>query len=669
MKLLIIILFCSWTFLSYSQSPSFMPMPESVKILSGKMMIDSNFTIAINGPESKRIREASVRFLERLGKASTVRIPLNAIVKRNNSALSITFKSSPEMPSESADESYSLKIESKGIILNAATDLGALRGLETLLQSMQQEIGGFYFPALEIKDSPRFAWRGLMMDACRHFMPVDVVKRTLDVMSSMKMNVFHWHLSEDQGFRVESFKFPLLHEKGSDGMYYTQAQIKDIVLYANLRGIRVIPEFDLPGHATAWLVGYPGLASAPGPYEIERFFGVFDPTFDPTVERTYEFLDAFFGEMAGLFPDPIMHIGGDENNGIQWNNNPAIQSFMNDNGIRDNHGLQVYFNKRLITILKKYNKQMMGWDEIMEEGLPTSAIIHSWRGKEFLVKAAEKGYKTVLSAGYYIDLSHSAAFHYKNDPITSDMIMTKEQQARILGGEAPMWAELVNEENVESRIWPRVAAIAERFWSPGDVKDEVDMYRRLLAVEPFLELSGSHHIRNREMMIRRLWGAEDWQILKNLLDWLEPIEGYNRHGSKPRYTSLVPLSRAVDASMPDARNVAEFRVLLDDYVKSKDSIIWKKMEEMIDNTIEQRQNLLQVLPHKPALREIIPLSDNVVQSAMITQQIMDYYAKNKTLKGLNTKDLLNRAAVFQTAHAELESGFLPMMQELVKKLE
>lgn len=633
------------------------------------MLIDSNFTIAVNGPESRRLSEASKRFLERLGKVSTIRIPKNATAKGKNGALTITFQSCPAMPSESADESYRLKIEASGISLIALTDLGALRGLETLLQSLQEDIGGFYFPALEIEDSPRFAWRGLMMDACRHFMPVDVVKRTLDVMSSMKMNVFHWHLSEDQGFRVESFKFPLLHEKGSDGMYYTQAQIKDIVQYADLRGIRVIPEFDLPGHATAWLVGYPELASAPGPYKIERFFGVFDPTFDPTVERTYEFLDAFFAEMAGLFPDPVLHIGGDENNGIQWNNNPAIQSFMNDNGIRDNHGLQVYFNTRLITILKKYNKQMMGWDEIMEEGLPTSAIIHSWRGKEFLVKASEKGYNTVLSAGYYIDLSHSAAQHYKNDPITSEMILTKEQEVRILGAEATMWAELVNEENVESRLWPRVAAIAERFWSSGDLKDEIDMYRRLLAIEPFLELSGSHHIRNREMMIRRLWTADDWQILENLLDWLEPLEGYNRHGSKPRYTSLVPLSRGVDATMPDARNVVQFRVLLDDFIASKDSVAWNKMYSLITKTIEQRQILLQVLPHKSALRELIPLSDNVMQSAMITQQIMDYFDKNNSLKGLNTKDLLNQASIFQTVHAELESGFLPMMQELVKRLE
>lgn len=668
MKILVTLLLGALVFCAQSQTPAFMPLPHSIQMQSGKMFIDSNFNIAINGPESKRLAVAAGRFLERLGKATAIRIPVNAVVRRNKGNVEITIQSSPVMPSETADESYSLKIESQKILLQAASDLGAMRGLETLLQSLQQDMGGFYFPALKIEDRPRFAWRGLMLDVCRHFMPVDVVKRTLDVMSSMKMNVFHWHLSEDQGFRVESRKFPLLHEKGSDGMYYTQAQIKDIVQYADLRGIRVIPEFDLPGHATAWLVGYPELASAPGPYEIERFFGVFDPTFDPTVERTYEFLDAFFGEMATLFPDPVMHIGGDENNGIQWNNNPAIQSFMNDNGIRDNHGLQVYFNKRLITILKKYNKQMMGWDEIMEEGLPTSAIIHSWRGKEFLVKAAEKGYKTVLSAGYYIDLSHSAAHHYKNDPITSDMILTKEQERRILGGEAPMWAELVNEENVESRIWPRVAAFAERFWSAGEVKNEVDMYRRLLAIEPFLELSGSHHVRNREMMIRRLWGADDWQILKNLLDWLEPIEGYNRHGSKPRYTSLVPLSRAVDATMPDARNVAEFRVLLDDFVKSKESVVWNKMYGMITETIEQRNKLLEMLPQKPALREIIPLSDNVMQSALITRQIMDYYEKNKSLKGLNTKDLLNRASIFQTPYAELESGFLPLIQELVNKL-
>ena len=181
-------------------------------------------------------------------------------------------------------------------------------------------------PAISIDDSPRFPWRGLMIDVSRHFIPLDVLKRNLDGMAAVKLNVFHWHLSDNQGFRVESKKFPKLHELGSDGLYYTQDEVRDLIAYARERGIRVVPEFDMPGHSTAWFVGYPELASGPGPYEIERKWGVFDPAMDPTREETYKFLDEFIGEMARLFPDQFFHIGGDEVNGKQWDANPKIQA-------------------------------------------------------------------------------------------------------------------------------------------------------------------------------------------------------------------------------------------------------------------------------------------------------------------------------------------------------
>ena len=213
------------------------------------------------------------------------------------------------------DESYSLEISPAGAKLDAATPLGIMRGLETFLQLVQTTSDGFAVPAIAIQDKPRFPWRGLMIDVGRHFIPLDVLKRNLDGMAAVKLNVFHWHLSENQGFRVESKKFPKLQEMGSDGLYYTQDEVRDLIAYARDRGIRVVPEFDMPGHSTAWFVGYPELASGPGPYQIERKWGVFDPAMDPTQERTYKFLDGFIGEMAKLFPDQYFHIGGDEVNG------------------------------------------------------------------------------------------------------------------------------------------------------------------------------------------------------------------------------------------------------------------------------------------------------------------------------------------------------------------
>src|SRR5262249_32966342 len=244
------------------------------------------------------------------------------------------------------EESYSLSVGRSGAELTAATTLGAMRGLETFLQLVRITAQGFAVPAVTIHDQPRFAWRGLMLDSSRHFLPLHVIKRNLDGMAALKLNVFHWHLSDNQGFRVESKRFPKLQEMGSDELYYTQDEIREVVEYAYDRGIRVVPEFDMPGHSTAWFVGYPELASAPGPYAIERKWGVFDPAMDPTRESTYKFLDVFIGEMAKLFPDEFFHIGGDEVNGKQWDANPKIQQFMHSHGLKDNADLQAYFNRR-----------------------------------------------------------------------------------------------------------------------------------------------------------------------------------------------------------------------------------------------------------------------------------------------------------------------------------
>jgi len=283
-----------------SAEPALMPWPAKIAMGQGSLAIGPTIRIALTGYTEPRLENAARR--------------LGAIVADQSTATLIIQCEHASQPIQQLgeDESYRLEITQKQASLSAPNPLGVLRGLETFRQLLVAGANGFEMPVADIQDHPRFPWRGLHLDVSRHWMPVEVVKRNLDAMAAVKLNVFHWHLSDDQGFRVESKRFPKLQQLGSDGLYYTQEQVREVIAYARDRGIRVVPEFDIPGHTTSWLVGYPELASAPGPYQIERNWGVFDPTMDPTRESTYQFLDAFTGEMTALFPDAFFHIGGDE---------------------------------------------------------------------------------------------------------------------------------------------------------------------------------------------------------------------------------------------------------------------------------------------------------------------------------------------------------------------
>ena len=410
---------------------------------------------------------------------------------------------------------------------------------------------------VDIQDHPRFPWRGLHLDVSRHWMPIEVVKRNIDGMAAVKLNVFHWHLSDDQGFRVESKRFPKLQQLGSDGNYYTQEQVREVVAYARDRGIRVVPEFDVPGHTTSWLVGYPELASAPGPYQIERNWGVFDPTMDPTRESTYQFLDAFIDEMAALFPDPFFHIGGDEVTGKQWKSSARIRAFMRKNGLKSTEELQAYFNRRLQKIVAKNGKRMEGWDEILDPDLPKDIVIQSWRGQKSLAEAARHGFSSILSAGYYLDHMEPASTLYAVDPLDGDAAsLPDEQKARILGGEVAMWGEFVSPENVDSRIWPRAAAVAERLWSPQDVKDVPSMYRRLAAVQ----LGAGATRRSSIFNARTL--AMCPEPLKTLADVVTPAT-FGQRIRTHKYNQQTPLNQLVDAARPESEMAREFSDLVD----------------------------------------------------------------------------------------------------------
>jgi hexosaminidase len=316
-----------------------MPLPQQATPGTGEFVINNGFGIAFEGYQEPRLERAKQRFLNILSRQTG--IPLWREAALNQPAFFIkTAGASAAVQQLQEDESYHLQIMPGQVHLEAANPLGVLHGLQTFLQLVRITPQGFTVPAMTIDDRPRFPWRGLMLDESRHFQPLDVVYRTLDGMEAVKLNVFHWHLSDDQGFRVESKQYPLLQEKGSDGLFFTQEEIHQVIEYARDRGIRVIPEFDMPGHTTAWFVGYPDLASGTGPYAIERDWGIFNPAMDPTRDSTYQFLDKFVGEMTALFPDAYFHVGGDECNGKEWDTNPRIQQYLKDHVLKDNAALQ-----------------------------------------------------------------------------------------------------------------------------------------------------------------------------------------------------------------------------------------------------------------------------------------------------------------------------------------
>ena len=256
-----------------------MPWPANLRTGSGSLRIDSSFSVALTGHTEARLDRAAQRFLRQLSRQTA--LPFSAKAPNKPTLTVHTDHASKEVQELGEDESYALSVTPDGAKIDAPTPLGAMHGLQTFLQLVKVSPDGFAAPAVTIQDKPRFPWRGLMIDVARHFIPLDILKHNLDGMEAVKMNVFHWHLSEDQGFRAESRKFPKLR-LGSDGLYYTQDEIRDLIAYARDRGIRVVPEFDMPGHSTAWFVGYPELASGPGPYQIERKWGVFNPAMDVT---------------------------------------------------------------------------------------------------------------------------------------------------------------------------------------------------------------------------------------------------------------------------------------------------------------------------------------------------------------------------------------------------
>jgi hexosaminidase len=573
------------------QNTALLPVPQNIAFHSGRFMLNANFSIAVKADASDSVLYFAInRAFQTLNRRTALYFGQQRITAKDISDTSLLIINVKHKTAVTigGDESYNLTITPKNIRLDAPSTIGALHGLETFLQLVQHGQAGFFLPALSIQDAPRFVWRGLMIDVARHFIPVDVIERNIDAMAAVKMNVLHLHLSDDEGFRVESKVYPELQKKGSYGEYFTHAQIKELITYAKRRGIMIVPEFDMPGHTTGFLAAYPNLASIPGVYQPGPRFpfsgkpmGLMDimkmintsptPSFDPAKESTYVFLDKFLGEMSSLFNSPYMHIGADENNGVSWRNNPAIVAFMKKNNLPDTHALQAYFVNRVQRILTKHHRHTLGWEELLSENLPKDVAVQVWTDGSKMNAAVKLGHPVIISRGFYLDMFMPAYTHYQNDLLAGKLSDTLA--SKVLGGEAAQWAEAVDKDNIETRVWPRAAAIAERLWSPYEVTDVDDMYRRLFVISGQLDEIGVQHISSYERGLRRLTGGGDISPLKTLTDVLTPIKGYKKLFAKMgKPVSLTyqtaPLTDVSDIVFVDSEVKRQFRAAVKSYSKN-----------------------------------------------------------------------------------------------------
>ncbi len=725
-----------------------MPLPSSLELKGGKLYLSSIPKPSYNGISTERLDRAYERFADRLAsKTAASPTASSAPDEVETDAIEIRIRCdsvSSQYPSLEEDESYRLKIDGKGIELSAPEERGIFHGLETLFQLLEKDEQGWYLPELDMEDAPRYPWRGLMIDVSRHWIPKEVILRNLAGMASVKMNVLHLHLTDHQGFRIESKVFPKLHEMGSEGNYYTQQEIREILEYASDRGIRIVPEFDVPGHTASWFTGYPDLASDEGPHVIYKGI-IGDAIMNPANEYTFDFLNELFGEMASLFPDTYFHIGADEPRDEDWNNNPAIQEFMKSQGFSDNHALYAYFNQRLYEIVEGHGKRLLGWDEIQDAGLPADKIaVQSWRNHKSLWKSAREGSHAILSAGYYLDHKQSAAFHYDVDPEVikgaieieidsahwqswkmelkfndtkldgelymfgadenrrgvmgimgnlygfdqvkeqdgkleydiegpmgtatfelrqqgdslvgessisvftlningsrsggSDMPdgialpkfekiepLTEDQLRNLLGGEACMWTEAADSVTLESRIWPRSGAIAEKLWSPSELTDDSgDMYRRLLHLNEMLQVIGLQHMSYREdLVVNRV--EEPYRVpLNNLIDVLQEDLLFNRMAIyDPPFDVETPLNRVVDAAAPESYAAIHFERKVDEFLETKEVGLKEKIREQLETWATVHEKLEPAIELNPFLEEVEPHADHLSRLAELALVILD----------------------------------------------
>ncbi|XP_016894106.1 beta-hexosaminidase subunit beta isoform X2 [Cynoglossus semilaevis] len=477
---------------------SLWPLPQKVSItdvsfkLTGSSFNIVDATKSSAGPSCNVLQNAYRRYYEYMFGGGAKKQWLNRQAGPSELTELQVWITSPDSecdgyPSITADESYELTVDQPYAILKAPTVWGALHGLETFSQLVyEDEYGAKSINSTTISDFPRFSHRGILLDSSRHFLPIKVILANLETMAMNKFNVFHWHIVDDQSFPYLSQTFPQLSQKGAYHPYthvYTPADIKMVIEFARLRGIRVIPEFDTPGHTQSWGKGQPDLLTPC--YSGPQPSGTFGPV-NPILNTTYDFMDLFFKEVSSVFPDAYVHLGGDEVDFTCWKSNPDVKKFMEQQGFGDDYRkLESFYIQKLLDIVTSKEKGYMIWQEVFDNGvkLKPDTVVHVWIGggaNDEMKRVTTAGYKTILSAPWYLDyISYGQDWqrYYKAEPLNFNG--TDEQKKLVIGGEACLWGEYVDATNLTPRLWPRASAVAERLWSDKNVTDISDAFNRL----------------------------------------------------------------------------------------------------------------------------------------------------------------------------------------------
>ncbi len=449
------------------------PYPERVKQLDGNFILSSK----------TYIKNSNKKILDYFLSQIKIFTGLQLEIKNESDSKSIIFFRIEKHFSVKNKEAYSLSVTRKEIVITAPDEEGLFRGMQTLFQLIPASIKAEHdgspvnIPCCKILDEPKFKWRGLMLDCARHFMSVDFIKRYIDILAYYKFNVLHWHLTDDQGWRIEIKKYPKLTQIGAwrkepDGStyggYYTQKDIKEIVAYAKSRFITVVPEIEMPGHCMASLAAYPENSCTGGPFEVPDTWGVFKDVYCAGRDSTFYFLKNILNEVIKLFPGKYIHIGGDEVPKDRWKACPRCQARIKTLGLKNEDGLQSYFIKRISNYLNSKGKHVIGWDEILKGGLAPGAIVESWQGTQGALDAAAQGHYVICSPAShtYLDADPEnldLRIAYSFNPIPKDL--PADEQKYILGGEACLWTERAPQETVDRKLFPRLLALSEVFWS------------------------------------------------------------------------------------------------------------------------------------------------------------------------------------------------------------
>ena len=389
-------------------------------------------------------------------------------------------------------ESYHLQITPEAVILVGSDRPGLLWATRTLLQLLRRQEDQWVVPAVKIRDYPRFPRRSLLLDPARNFISLEGLKRQVNLLSELKLNVLHLHLTDDQGWRFESKAFPKLQEAGGEGKFYTQEQLKELAAYASARGVMIMPEIDMPGHTTAWLAAYPELSCSGQPIKVSHHIGIHPNALCPAKEEVYDFIKVLLGEVAAVFPSEYIHIGSDEVVAKDWDNCPACAKLLAEKHLAGKKGLHSIFVARVNAIITGLGRKTLAWDEVTEFA-PGDVAVQVWHRKDWVRVAAEQGRPVISSTNFHTYLDYPRYLLplrrcYRWDPLPPGLSPTQEKL--ILGGGGNLWGEFATEPTLDQKLLPRLPALAEVYWSPQTSRDYLDFRRRLDELRPELEARG-----------------------------------------------------------------------------------------------------------------------------------------------------------------------------------